>query len=43
MAYMKSKGEVYEGVAFQFCKVATVSLGAGRYTQPGAARMCARV
>ncbi|MBV6503529.1 MAG: hypothetical protein AKCLJLPJ_01609 [Fimbriimonadales bacterium] len=41
MAYMKSKGEVYEGVAFQFCKVATVSLLAGRYTLPVAALMCA--
>lgn len=29
-----------EGIAFQFCKVATVSLIAGRYTLPVAATLC---
>lgn len=30
-----------EGIAFQFCKIATVSLLAGRYTLPVAAGLCA--
>lgn len=37
----RSKGEVYEGIAFQFCKVATVSLIAQRFTLPVAAGCCA--
>lgn len=37
----KSKGEIYEGVAFQFCKVATVALIAGRFALPVAAIACA--
>jgi hypothetical protein len=30
-----------EGIAFQFCKIATVSLIAGRFTLPVAAGLCA--
>lgn len=30
-----------EGIAFQFCKIATVSLLAGRYTLPVASGLCA--
>jgi hypothetical protein len=37
----KSKGEVYEGIAFQFCKIATVALIAGRFALPVAAGCCA--
>ncbi|AIE87750.1 hypothetical protein [Fimbriimonas ginsengisoli] len=37
----KTKGEVYEGIAFQFCKIATVSLIAQRFTLPVAAGCCA--
>lgn len=37
----RSRGEVYEGIAFQFCKVATVALLAGRFALPIAAGMCA--
>ena len=37
----RTRGEVYEGVAFQFCKVATVALLAGRYVLPVAASLCA--
>lgn len=29
-----SRGEIFEGIAFQFCKVATVALIAGRWTLP---------
>ena len=37
----KTKGETYEGIAFQFCKVATVALLAGRFTLPVASGLCA--
>ncbi len=37
----KTKGEVYEGIAFQFCKIATVTLIAGRFALPVAAGACA--
>jgi hypothetical protein len=37
----KTRGEVYEGIAFQFCKVATVALIAGRFALPVAAGLCA--
>ena len=37
----KSKGEIYEGIAFQFCKVATVTLLAGRFALPAASGLCA--
>jgi hypothetical protein len=37
----KSAGEKLEGIAFQFCKIATVALIAGRYTLPVAAGLCA--
>lgn len=37
----KTKGEVYEGIAFQFCKIATVTLIAGRFALPLAAGLCA--
>ncbi|MGV3615018.1 MAG: hypothetical protein ACO1SV_06750 [Fimbriimonas sp.] len=37
----KGRGEVYEGIAFQFCKVATVALIAGRFALPLAAGLCA--
>jgi hypothetical protein len=40
-AIPKSKGEIYEGIAFQFCKVATVALIAGRYVLPLASGLCA--
>ena len=33
----KTRGEVVEGVAFQFCKVATVAFFLGRWTLPVAA------
>lgn len=29
-----TRGEVFEGIAFQFCKVATVALLAGRWALP---------
>ena len=38
---VKTRGEVYEGIAFQFCKVATVSLLAGRFVLPVASGLCA--
>ncbi|MEZ0325102.1 MAG: hypothetical protein ACAH95_04290 [Fimbriimonas sp.] len=38
---VKSKGQVYEGIAFQFCKIATVTLIAGRFALPVAAGACA--
>ena len=38
---VKSKGQVYEGIAFQFCKIATVALIAGRFALPLAAGACA--
>jgi hypothetical protein len=38
---IKSPGDKLEGIAFQFCKIATVSLIAGRYTLPVAAGLCA--
>lgn len=37
----KSRGEIYEGIAFQFCKVATVALLCGRYALPVASGLCA--
>ena len=37
----KTSAEKLEGIAFQFCKIATVSLIAGRYTLPVAAILCA--
>jgi hypothetical protein len=37
----KTRGEVYEGIAFQFCKIATVTLLAGRFALPIAAAACA--
>lgn len=37
----KTKGEKYEGIAFQFCKIATVALIAGRFALPVAALCCA--
>jgi len=37
----KTRGEVFEGIAFQFCKVATVSLLAGRFVLPVASGLCA--
>ncbi len=37
----KNKGETFEGIAFQFCKIATVSLIAGRFTLPVASGLCA--
>jgi hypothetical protein len=35
------RGQRYEGVAFQFCKVATVALIAGKYALPVSAVLCA--
>ena len=37
----KTRGEIYEGIAFQFCKVATVALLAGRFVLPVASGLCA--
>jgi hypothetical protein len=37
----RGRGEVFEGIAFQFCKVATVTLIAGRFALPLAAGLCA--
>jgi len=37
----KSRGEVIEGVAFQFCKVATVAFILGRWTLPVASGLAA--
>lgn len=37
----RSSADKLEGIAFQFCKIATVSLIAGRYTLPLAATLCA--
>jgi hypothetical protein len=36
----KNKGQIYEGIAFQFCKIATVTLIAGRFALPIAAGAC---
>lgn len=41
MEEAKPRGEIYEGIAFQFCKVATVTLIAGRFALPVAAGLCA--
>ena len=41
MAETKTKGEAYEGIAFTFCKVATVALICGRFALPVAAVLCA--
>ncbi|HWD41903.1 MAG TPA: hypothetical protein VG944_23890 [Fimbriimonas sp.] len=40
-AVPKSRGEIFEGIAFQFCKVATVALIAGRFVLPVASGLCA--
>ena len=37
----KTRGQKLEGVAFQFCKVATVALILGRWTLPVAAALAA--
>jgi len=37
----KTRGEIYEGIAFQFCKVATVALLCGRFALPVASGLCA--
>lgn len=37
----KTRGEIYEGIAFQFCKVATVTLLLGRFALPVASGLCA--
>lgn len=37
----KSRGEIVEGVAFQFCKVATVAFILGRWTLPVASGLAA--
>ena len=37
----KSRGEIFEGIAFQFCKVATVALLAGRFVLPVSSALCA--
>ena len=37
----RTRGELFEGIAFQFCKVATVALLAGRWTLPFASGLCA--
>ncbi len=37
----KTTGEVYEGIAFTFCKAATVALICGRYALPVAAAAAA--
>ena len=37
---VKPKGDIYEGIAFQFCKVATVALICQRFTLPIAAGLC---
>lgn len=36
----KTRGETFEGIAFQFCKVATVALLAGRWVLPVASGLC---
>ncbi|RYG37114.1 hypothetical protein EON81_07680 [bacterium] len=41
MSPERSRGEIFEGIAFQFCKVATVALIAGRWTLPVASILCA--
>ena len=38
---LKTRGEIYEGIAFQFCKVATVALICGRFALPVASGLCA--
>lgn len=37
----KGRGAIFEGIAFQFCKIATVALLAGRFALPVAAGLCA--
>ena len=37
----KTPGQVYEGIAFTFCKCATVALLCGRFVLPIAAYLCA--
>lgn len=39
--YTNTTGQKLEGVAFQFCKVATVALVTGRYALPVASGLCA--
>jgi hypothetical protein len=41
MEIRKTRGEVYEGMAFQFCKVATVCLLLGKFALPVASGLCA--
>ncbi len=36
----RTRGEVFEGIAFQFCKVATVVLLTGRWALPISAGLC---
>jgi hypothetical protein len=38
---VKSKGRIYEGVAFSFCKAATVALVFQKFALPAAALLCA--
>jgi len=38
---VKTRGEIYEGIAFQLCKVATVAILAGRFVIPVASGLCA--
>lgn len=40
-AVAKGRGEIVEGVAFQFCKVATVAFILGRWTLPVASGLAA--
>lgn len=37
----RSRGEVYEGLAFTFCKTATIVLVAQKFALPVAAGLCA--
>ncbi len=37
----RTRGEIFESIAFSFCKVATVALICGRWTLPVASGLCA--
>lgn len=37
----RTRGEIFEGIGFQFCKVATVALICGSWTLPIASGLCA--
>lgn len=37
----RTEGQIYEGIAFTFCKCATVALLAGKFALPVAAYLCA--